>query len=313
MTPSEKTSLLRRLAAEIGFDRARVASATKLDRDGYLRGWLDRGFHGKMEYLERYYEQRADPRVLLDGAKSVIVVALNYHQSPPPKPDDQPRGQVAMYAWGDDYHKLMKRRLFLLADRLHEAIDQPFETKCCVDTAPILEREWAARAGVGWIGKNTLVLNQGLGSYFFLGEIVSTLEFAADQEATDHCGSCTRCLEACPTEAFPAPYQMDASRCISYLTIEHRDPIPPEFHQPMGDWLFGCDICQQVCPFNRDVPEAEAFATRPPGPFPVLYELENFSQEQYRTTLTNSAMKRAKLPMLQRNAAIARSNLKKPH
>jgi len=268
-----------------------------------------------MDYLGRHLEARLDARALLDGARSVIVAVLNYHQraprqaecSPPP-PDDPPRGRVAMYAWGEDYHQVVRERLTRMVDRLRPAIDEPFEARVCVDTSPILEREWAAAAGVGWIGKNTLVLHPDLGSYFFLGEIVTTLELAGDAPMTDHCGTCTRCLEACPTGAFPAPYQMDASRCISYLTIELREDIPDEFHAGIGDWLFGCDVCQEVCPHNREAPISTAFGVRPPGPHPRLRDILMCEPSDYAAQLRGSAMKRAKLGMLKRNAVIVLDN-----
>ena len=262
-----------------------------------------------MHYLHRYQDARLDPSALLPGARSVIVVALLYHQpEPAPCSDDaRRRGRVAMYAWGDDYHKVLKGKLYALIDGLREELKEPFEARACVDTAPIIERELAAAAGIGWIGKNTLVLDPSLGSYFFLGEILTTLDLEPDDPLPDHCGTCTACLDACPTDAFPVPYEMDASRCISYLTIEHRSDIPAEFHDKMDNWIFGCDICQQVCPFNRHAPTTRepAFAVRPPGPEPSVDEILAWTPDDYRTTLRNSAMKRAKLDMLQRNARIA--------
>lgn len=269
-----------------------------------------------MDYLHRNAEQRVDATKLLPGAKSVVVCALNYHQPIPPTSNDiaeecQAQGQVAMYAWGDDYHKVIKRKLFAIIDRLRGDLAEPFEAKACVDTVPILEREYAARAGVGWIGKNTLVMNQSHGSYFFLGLIVTTLELPSDEPSPDHCGTCTRCLDACPTNAFPTAYEMDASRCISYLTIEHRDEkIPPELASLMGDWVFGCDVCQQVCPHNCRVPETTEpkFAIRPPGPHPDLEEMCNASDDEYRERLRGSAIKRATPDMLRRNARIALAN-----
>lgn len=309
MSPSEKSILVKRLAEGLGFERAGIARADRLERVPYLERWLAMGRAGTMDYLHRNHAIRCDPRNLMEGAVSVIVMAMNYHQTAPPPPDDgRPRGRVAMYAWGEDYHVEVKRRLHALADAMHEQIDEAFVTRCCVDTVPIIERELAAAAGVGWIGKNTLVLHEGLGSYFFLGEIVTTLDLSPDEPATDHCGSCTRCLDACPTRAFPVPYEMDASRCISYLTIEHRSQIAPEFHEPMGDWVFGCDVCQQVCPYNRDAPTTQMFPPRPPGPNPALDDLMNWSDDDYRSNVNGSAVSRATLDMLRRNAQIARNH-----
>ena len=190
-------------------------------------------------------------------------------------------------------------------------LSESFESKACVDTAPLLEREVAAAAGIGWIGKNTMVLNQQMGSYFFLGALVTTLEIEPDEPVTDHCGSCTACLDACPTNAFPAPYEMDASKCISYLTIEHRGEIEERFHSEMGDWVFGCDVCQEVCPFNREAPVTQElrFSIQSRSSQPVLDEIINWSMDDYRVRLRGSAMKRAKLDMLQRNARIAERNV----
>jgi epoxyqueuosine reductase len=316
MTPARKSLCVKRLAGELGFDRTGIAPAAPVGRSEYYRRWLSEGRAGSMSYLHRYAEQRTDPRVLLSGARSVIVVASNYHQTAPPRPKDgRPRGRVARYAWGHDYHRVVKKKLFALTDRLRQTLDEPFDAKVCVDTAPLLEREFAAAAGIGWIGKNTMVLHPELGSYFFLGEIVTTLELACDAPIPDHCGSCTRCLDACPTHALHEPYQMDASLCVSYLTIEHRDEIPATLSPAVGDWVYGCDICQEVCPYNRDAPATKEpdFAVRLPGPYPILADLLHWSDDDYRQALRNSAMKRAKLPMLRRNARIALDNVSRGH
>jgi epoxyqueuosine reductase len=314
MSPEETIHLIKDLAQEIGFDRCGIARAGPIGRGDYLQAWLAAGRAGSMAYLHRCLEQRIDPRQLLDGAQSIIVVALLYHQPSPEAPTEPAsssrRGRVAMYAWGDDYHKIAKNKLLTLADRLRERLSQPFHARACVDTAPLLEREVAAAAGIGWIGKNTLVLNRELGSCFFLGALLTTLDLPPDRPTDDHCGTCTRCLEACPTSAFPAPYQMDASRCISYLTIEHRGEIRGEFHKAMGDWIFGCDVCQEVCPYNRHASYTREtrFAVRPPGPRPDLREILQWTEDDYCSNLRSSAIKRAKLDMLHRNAAIALQN-----
>lgn len=310
MSPADKSRRIKDVARDLGFCRVGVTPAQPIKRSGYIRSWLDAGRAGTMAYLRRNQAIRTDPHELMEGARSVIVLALNYHQQPPSeKRDDRSRGRVAMYAWGGDYHEVVKDRLRSLVDRMRVAFDDSFEARTCVDTVPILERELAERAGIGWIGKNTMVLHQDVGSYFFLGEIVTTLELAYDEPITNRCGSCTRCLEACPTDAFPAPYEMDASRCISYLTIEHRGDIGEEFHARMGDWVYGCDVCQQVCPFNSEAPLTELFDIRPPGPTPVLEELVDWTQEEYLRILKGSAMTRAKPGMLRRNAAIALANV----
>lgn len=312
MTPAQKSLCIKRLAGEQGLDRTGVAPAAPVARSEYYRRWLAEGRAGSMSYLHRHVPQRTDPRVLLPGARSVLVVAANYHQTAPPRPTDgRPRGRVARYAWGHDYHRVVKKKLFALTDRMRQTLDEPFDAKVCVDTAPLLEREFAEAAGIGWIGKNTMVLHQEMGSYFFLGEIVTTLELACDAPVADHCGSCTRCLDACPTNALHEPYCMDASLCISYLTIEHRDEISQTLSPAVGDWVFGCDVCQEVCPYNREAPVTTEpdFAVRPPGPYPVLGDLLCWNEDDYRRTLRNSAMKRAKLPMVHRNARIALENV----
>ncbi len=310
MSPTDKAELVKRLGRMLGFCRVGIASARSIERLEYLEHWLATGRAGQMGYLHRNHELRCDPGRLLDGARTVIVGAIPYYQ--PLQGSDgkghSERGRVAMYAWGDDYHVIVKKRLHAWMDELRDQLDEPFDARACVDTVPILERELAARAGVGWIGKNTMVLHQDVGSYFFLGEIVTTLEVAVDRPSTDHCGSCTRCLDACPTDAFPRPYEMDASKCISYLTIEHRSDIPPEREKQMGDWVFGCDVCQQVCPYNRSPTAGDAFPVRSPGPSPVLDEMLKWTEEDYRRELRGSAMKRATLAMLKRNAAIAKHN-----
>ena len=310
MDPHLRSKFIKKVAAEVGFDRCGIAKAEPIGRAAYFRSWLESGRSGSMEYLHKHFNLRTDPTALLEGARSVVVVAMLYHKRAPASPavDAGSRGRVARYAWGSDYHRIVKDKLFQMADQIRAELGTGFEIKACVDTAPLLERELAAAAGVGWIGKNTMVLDDRLGSYFFLGALVTTLELAADQPVLDRCGSCTACLDACPTEAFPAPYEMDAARCISYLTIEHRGDITRAFQEKMGGWVFGCDICQEVCPFNRKAPETKepGLAIRSPGPTVALDEILDWSVEDYRRELKGSAMKRAKLDMLKRNARIAK-------
>ena len=311
-----KSRLIRELVASIGFERCGVARAAPIGRSAYLADWLKNGRAGSMDYLQRHFNMRADPSAILEGAQSVVVVALSYRQPAAPLIEGEAgaRGRVAMYAWGDDYHDVIQSKLAELVSRMRAKIEEPFEVRVCVDTAPILERELAAAAGIGWIGKNTLVLHHEIGSYFFLGAVVTTLELAPDEPLPDHCGTCTACLDACPTQAFPEPYEMDASRCISYLTIEHRGDISKPFQKMMGDWVFGCDICQEVCPYNQDAPTTREprFAIRPPGPQPALDDVLGWSADDYREQLHGSAMTRAKLDMLQRNARIAKENRQGP-
>jgi epoxyqueuosine reductase len=297
------------LAAELGFEKCGIASAEPIGRADYLRRWLAAGNAGSMDYLRRRLDERLEPGKLLAGSRSIIVCAQVYKQPASPA-DASARGKVAMYARSRDYHKVMRRKLWRLVDELRRRVPERFEARVCVDTAPLLEREIAARAGVGWIGKNTLVLHQDLGSYFFLGAVLTTLDLAGDPPVLDHCGSCTACLDACPTAAFSAPYQMDASRCISYLTIEHRGDITKPFQELIGEWIFGCDVCQQVCPFNRQAPNATepAFAQRRVPAAIDPREVLQWSPQAYDEVLSGTAVKRANLEMMRRNAQIVLSN-----
>lgn len=307
MTPRLAATLVKEIAAQLGFERCGIAPAGPIARGDYLREWLARGWAGSMGYLRRSLQSRLDPRGLLPGARSVIVAALSYHQRSPQRPSDKPTGRIAMYAWGEDYHVVVREKLESLVANMRHALPGPFDAKVCVDTSPIVERELAAAAGVGWIGKNTLVLHEIVGSYVFLGVVLTSLELEPDAPATDHCGTCTRCLDACPTQAFPRAYQMDARRCISYLTIEHRGEIDPRFHPAIGDWVFGCDVCQQICPFNRDAPTTREprFAPRPPGAHVRLPDVLNWDETAYREQVRGRAIDRATLAMWKRNASIA--------
>jgi epoxyqueuosine reductase len=298
-------------AHRVGFDLVGIASAAPSTRQEYFRNWIAEGQAGEMGYLASRLEERIEPQAYLPGAQSVICLAINYHVAlePIPEPDLAHHGKIARYALGDDYHEVMKSRLHELADWLREAAPGA-QTRACVDTAPVMEKELAARAGVGWLGKNTCLINPKIGSWLLLGEILTTAPLPVDEPATDHCGTCTRCIDACPTAAITAPYQLDARKCISYLTIEHRGEIAAELEPAIGDWLYGCDICQDVCPHNRKAPLtadpalAPRFAT---GSLDVR-EVLGWSDEEYRRRLRNSAMKRTKLPVLQRNAKIVERN-----
>ncbi len=303
---------VKRKAIELGFDLVGIAPATPTRHLSYFREWLDTGKAGTMDYLHRRVDERTDPGAYLPGAASVICVAKNYYTEVQPVPEsDRPHhGRVARYALGDDYHGLIKPRLYDLADWFREQMPGS-QTRCGVDTVPVLERELAARAGIGWVGKNACVINPRLGSWLLLGEVLTTVPLPADTPATDHCGTCTRCLDACPTAAITEPYKIDASRCISYLTIEHGEEIPGEFHRPIGEWLYGCDICQDVCPHNREAPATTepAFVPRFPTGTLDVREVLNWSEEDYHRNLRGTAMKRVKLPVLKQNAEIVARNL----
>jgi epoxyqueuosine reductase len=267
-----------------------------------------------MGYLARNVDVRLDPRRLVPGARSIICVADRYHDGAPDaaaRPEDGPKGRVARYARGDDYHRVMKRRLRRLADELAAAL--PAETfRVCVDTAPLLERELAQRAGLGAVGKHTLLIEPGAGSWLLLGEIVTTAGFAPSAPcAADPCGACTRCIDACPTGAITA-WSVDATRCISYLTIEHRSGIDARFREPAGDWIFGCDVCQEVCPHNQPTERSRGLAVEaayaPRRDSFGLLAVLGWDEQARRDAFARSALKRAKLAMMKRNALIAAGN-----
>ncbi|HYO09969.1 MAG TPA: tRNA epoxyqueuosine(34) reductase QueG [Tepidisphaeraceae bacterium] len=304
---------IKRRAHAIGFDLVGITTASPSKYRDYFRQWLDDGQAGTMHYLARRFDERTDPATYLPGARSVVCVALNYHAPLQPVPADQgaTHGRVARYALGIDYHEHIKSRLYALADGMRQLAPDA-ATRCGVDTAPIMEKELAARAGIGWIGKNTCVINPVVGSWLLLGEVITTLDLPHDEPGVDRCGTCTRCLDACPTGAInpAAPYQLDARKCISYLTIEHRDEIDPALQSKFGDWLYGCDVCQDVCPWNGRVPEAIAPVLEPRFKTGTLdaAEVRRWGEEEYRSHLRHSAMKRVKLPVLQRNATIVLQN-----
>jgi epoxyqueuosine reductase len=293
-------------AREIGFDLVGIAPAQPSIYADYFRQWLAAGRHGSMHYLANRVDERIDPNTYFPGVRSIISLACNYRV----KLDTPPTGgRIAQYALGDDYHIVMTSRLHALADWL-VSIEPTAKTRCSVDTAPVMEKELAARAGIGWMGKNTCIINEKIGSFVLLGQVLTTLDLPIDEPVDDRCGSCTRCIDACPTGAIDAPYQMDGSKCISYLTIEHRGEIPAELQPKIGNWIYGCDICQDVCPWNRkslagtDPAFSSRFADASLNPAQVL----GWDKQQYRQQLKGSAMKRVKLPMLKRNAAIVQRN-----
>ncbi len=244
------TNRVRQCAREERFDACGIAAATPIDPEDRLGEWLRNGYHADMDWMERTRDIRQDVQKKLPGAKSVVVVARNYYA---PRPDaKEGAGKVARYAWGRDYHRVLLKPLRRLA-RFIESLENGAQTYCCIDSGPVLERAWAARAGIGWIGKNSLVLRRDLGSWFFLGVILTTVELEPDSPVPDQCGSCRLCIDACPTDAIVEPKVVDSRRCISYQTIENRGEIPENLQPKFEGWLFGCDICQDVCPWNRKV------------------------------------------------------------
>lgn len=314
-------------ARSLGFDLCGVATAQDFPELANTRDWLERGYAGEMKYL--HDPRRADVRAAMGGVRSVIVCAVNYNS--PGKystevvagedDEENPRGWISRYAWGDDYHEVLWEKLNALVAEMRKRFQEPFEARASADTGPVHERVLAKHAGLGWIGKNTLLLNQKMGSWLFLGTILTDLELTPTVEnkdllPADLCGTCTRCIEACPTDALIDPYVMDARRCIAYLTIESRGTIPHEFREAMGNHVFGCDICQDVCPWNRKSPRTEVKEFQPRGAndgdeplfHPKLEWLANLSEEEYREVFRGSAMKRAKWRGILRNACNALGN-----
>ena len=332
---SSITDLVKRAARDTGFELAGISPVRDFDELAYFPAWIDAGHAGEMKYLEARDDsgrlKRSSLRVAAPWAKSIIVCAINYNTAEPysTQATDPTRGWMSRYAWGrEDYHDAVLRKLRVVEKQLTDAISahaqnessgsQPAEpspeesvrTWCYVDTGPIVERVYAKYSGVGWIGKNTCVLNQKLGSWLFLGVILTSLELTPDLPAPDRCGTCTRCLDACPTNAFLGPYQLDANKCISYLTIEKRGAIPEVLREGMGRHIFGCDICQDVCPWNRKAPGTAApeFQPRENLVNPALGWLAEMTPETFRATFRNSPIRRTKLTGLKRNAATAMGN-----
>jgi epoxyqueuosine reductase len=274
-----------------------------------LDQWLSQGYAGQMHYLANRRPAYDDPNSVLDGVSSIVMLAMNYRTVEPAAPAPG-QGRISRYAWGDDYHHLIHRRLDQLASYLRRQVEGA-HVRGVVDTAPLMERELAQLAGLGWIGKNTLLLNRQMGSWFFLAVLLTdvALDYDTAQE-TDHCGTCRACLDACPTGAFPAPYVLDARRCISYLTIELRGPVPQPLREGMSDWLFGCDICQDVCPWNSRAPESReiAFASADERNPVELGELFFWSEQEFRRRFRGSPLLRAKRRGLLRSAAIVLGN-----
>jgi epoxyqueuosine reductase len=305
-------ALIKAKARELGFDACGIAAAADYPELGFFAAWIARGHAASMGYLERSADRRRDVRRVMPSARSVIVTATLYNTPRPYSTEcaDPARGHIARYAWGDDYHQVIGKRLNDLLEWLREMSDEPFEARAYVDTGPIQERVYARHAGIGWIGKNSCVINPELGSWILLGEIICSLPLDPDVPSQDQCGTCTLCLEACPTQALGAPGVLDSSRCISYLTIEHRGEIPAEMQRAIGSHVYGCDVCQEVCPWNGLAPVSAdpAWQPRPAWDAPRSEDLRNLSDEALRSSVRGSAMKRATLEGLRRNIEIASAN-----
>ncbi len=299
-------------ASEIGFDLCGVAPAAAVPELAYLREWIDRGYAGAMAYMPRTAAARADARAVLPVARSVVVCAMVYNVDRPYSTElpGESTAKISRYAWGEDYHEVMKARLERLLAWMRERADEPFDAKAYVDTGPVQERVYAQYAGLGWIGKNACLINPDLGSWLFLSEILCSLPLEPDVPGLDHCGTCTLCLDACPTGALVEPGQLDARRCLSYLTIELRGPIPDDQRDSLGAHVYGCDICQEVCPWNL-APAVTARAEWLPREGldrPPLVELWHRDDRELRRLVRGGPMTRAKIAGLRRNVAVAIGN-----
>jgi epoxyqueuosine reductase len=293
---------IREEAIRLGFSFIGFAKAEQMDEEARrLENWLNAGYHGEMGYMANHFDKRIDPRKLVDGAKTVITLLHNYYPEKTQSDPDAPK--IARYAYGQDYHFVLKDKLKILIGFIQTQIGE-VNGRAFTDSAPILERDWARRSGTGWVGKNTLLIHPKQGSYFFLAELILDLELVYDAPMKDYCGRCRRCIDACPTEAISENgYFMDGSKCISYLTIELRDKIPDFFKDKMENWMFGCDICQEVCPWNRFAKKQAEPAFEP---HPDLLELkkadwEEITQEVFNVLFKKSAVKRTKFAGLKRN------------
>ncbi|WP_207426403.1 tRNA epoxyqueuosine(34) reductase QueG [Pedobacter sp. SYSU D00535] len=299
---SRYSALIKEEARKLGFMHCGISKAEFLEEEApRLEAWLKQGYHGQMSYMENHFDKRLDPRKLVEGARSVISLSLNYYTDARQEDPDAPK--ISKYAYGIDYHTVIKEKLKRLLEVINELIGE-VHGRAFVDSAPVLDKAWAKKSGLGWMGKNTNLINKNSGSFFFLAELIVDLDLEYDTPGTkDHCGTCTRCIDACPTQAIVGPYQVDGSRCISYLTIELKDELPSGFKEQMGNWMFGCDVCQDVCPWNRfsTLHNEAAFM-----PHPELLKMnktnwEEITEEVFQKLFKGSAVKRTKYNGLKRN------------
>ncbi len=298
---SHYSEIIKSKAKALGFLSCGISKADFLEKEApRLEQWLNQNHHGEMAYMANHFDKRLDPRVLVPGAKSVVSLLLNYHTEE--KQTDVEAPKIASYAFGEDYHNVIKDKLKQLMNFIHQEIGE-VAGRVFVDSAPVMDKAWAAKSGLGWIGKNTNLISKKAGSFFFIAELILDLELEHDLPATDHCGSCTACIDACPTDALLAPYQIDGSKCISYVTIELKNEIPTDFQGKMDNWAFGCDVCQTVCPWNRFATPHSEPAFNPPAELLSLSknEWEEMTQEVFSVIFKNSAIKRTKYEGLKRN------------
>jgi epoxyqueuosine reductase len=302
------STLIKAEAKKLGFMFCGISKAGFLEEEApRLEKWLNNNMHGEMQYMENHFDKRLDPRLLVDGAKSVISLGLNYYTDQSQVDISGPK--ISKYAYGTDYHFVIKDKLKQLLEVINQQIGE-VSGRAFVDSAPVLDKAWAKKAGLGWVGKNTNLINQKSGSFFFLAELIVDLELEYDIAPTaDHCGTCTRCIDACPTDAIVAPYIVDGSRCISYLTIELKNEIPQEFKGQMDNWMFGCDVCQDVCPWNKFSVLNTETAFKPHQDLLNLNskDWEELTEDVFQKVFKNSAVKRTKISGLKRNISFIRS------
>lgn len=296
------TRLIKDKAKELGFFFTGISKADFLEEEASrLESWLKNGYHGKMSYMENHFDKRLDPRLLVDNAKSVVSLLLNYYPHQPSQPEKAPK--ISKYAYGEDYHHVIKAKLKELFEFIHEEIGE-VGGRIFVDSAPVMDKAWAKQSGLGWIGKNVNLIHPKHGSFFFIAELILDLELTPDGPMKDYCGTCTRCIDACPTDAIVQPYMVDGSKCISYLTIELKDEIiPSEFKNKMENWMFGCDICQDVCPWNRFSKPTKEVAFNPHESLLKLNkkDWQDLTEEIFQEIFKKSAVKRTKFKGLTRN------------
>lgn len=313
MNLRERTQKVREEVLRLGFNDCGFARAGRLEKEERrLREWLNQDRHGKMGWMENHFEKRVDPTRLVPGSKSVVsVIGSYFHPDHEKQMQQKNKPKIAKYAQGRDYHKVYKKKLKKLFAFTRDLLGG-LEGRVFVDSAPVLDKAWAVRSGLGWMGKNSNILNKNIGSFFFIGEMIVDVEFNYDTPVTDHCGSCTRCIDACPTNAIYEPYRVDATRCISYLTIELKEQIPEEHRNDLGEWMFGCDICQDVCPWNRDAKygEMEDLFPREKLQNRNVDFWEELDLKQYNELFEGSAIRRAKFEKYKDNAAAVAENIR---
>ncbi len=309
MNAQDLTRAVKNKALKLGFDACGISRAEFMEPEARrLEEWLNQGRHGTMSWMENHFDKRVDPTKLVPGSKSVISVIGSYYH---PSQKNHTSPKIAKYAHGRDYHKVFKGKLKELF-QFTESIVGEINGRFFVDSAPVLDKAWAVRSGLGWLGKNSNVLNKDIGSFFFIGELIIDVDFSYDSPTTDHCGTCTKCIDACPTDAIYEPYRVDSNKCISYLTIELKEQIPEQFRDDIGDWMYGCDICQDVCPWNSKPSETQFddFLPREKILNKDINYWRELSNEQYDELFQGSAIRRAKFEKFKMNAVIATDNIR---